>query len=140
MKKYNTILLVDDDPISNFINSAVLQRLGIAGELLIERNGLKAINSIIDLYMKNMSTPELIFLDINMPIMDGFEFLERFEKLPEEVTTKAKIIIVSNIFRKSDIEILNKKELLYMAKPLESNMLKTILDKYDSSKQVEQAL
>src|SRR6185437_12747417 len=133
MKKYNTILLVDDDPISNFINSAVLQRLGIAGELLIERNGLKAINSIIDLYMKNMSTPELIFLDINMPIMDGFEFLERFEKLPEEVTTKAKIIIVSNIFRKSDIEILNKKELLYMATTLESNMLKTILDKYDSS-------
>ena len=129
MKLCKNVLLIDDDPISNFIHYAVIERLGISTDITIENNGLSAINFIIKSYLKGFTLPELILLDINMSIMNGFEFLEEFEKIPKVITEETKIIVVSNLFRKSDIEVLNQKELMYLDKPLTCEGLTQVLTK-----------
>jgi|SRR6185437_3098236 len=129
MKTYQSVLLIDDDPICNFIHYAIIERLGISTNITIENNGLSALNFVIKSYMKETPLPGLILLDINMSTMDGFEFLEEFEKIPKAFTKDTKIIVVSNLFRKSDIEVLNHKELMYMDKPLTSENLKQMLTK-----------
>ena len=77
MDKYKKILLVDDDETSNFLNELLIKGMDIVEEVSIASNGQEALN-----YLENESGsfPQLIFLDLNMPVMDGFEFLEAFEK------------------------------------------------------------
>ena len=81
MKKLHCLLLVDDDSIATYISKTVLKRFGIEGDISIAINGKDALK-IIDHHVKSdPPCPQVIFLDINMPVMDGFEFLEEFNKL-----------------------------------------------------------
>ena len=72
MKK---ILLVDDDEATNFYNHYIFKKSAINCEIVMLENGLKALN-----YLKNIDVPDIIFLDINMPVMDGIQFLEEVQK------------------------------------------------------------
>ncbi|MFL5729758.1 MAG: response regulator [Cytophagaceae bacterium] len=129
MKTYNCILLVDDDPISNFINHETLRKNKICKEILISRNGEEALSLLHEYQFKHHSLPEVILVDIRMPIMDGFEFLQAFEKISIPGKEKTKVIILSNIFSRSDIEVLKKiGHSYYLNKPLEKNKLFDLLD------------
>ena len=92
-RKLNSILLIEDDEATNFINQMVIKRLDCADHVHISWNGADALD-----YLKGCverataEQPELILLDINMPGLNGWEFLDEYEKLkPEE---KGKIIVV----------------------------------------------
>ena len=74
--KIQEILLIDDDRMTNFINKTVIKSEFPDYSPVIFENGLDAIEHI----RENPNTPYLIFLDINMPIMDGWEFLEALSK------------------------------------------------------------
>ena len=93
-KKLKCILLVDDDDATNFINRKIIERVGIAEHIEIKLNGKEAIDYIIksDDNKKDSPVPSLILLDINMPIMDGWGFLERYSAL--ENHKKKQIILV----------------------------------------------
>lgn len=97
MEKVSPILLVDDDPVNNFLSYAVFKRLRISKEIQIENNGHNALMFLRDYYAKNRSLPPLIFLDINMPVMDGFEFLFLFQKEFPLLKDKVEIVILSEI-------------------------------------------
>lgn len=97
MEKVTPILLVDDDPVNNFLSYAVFKRLGISQEIQIENNGHNALLFLRDYYAKNRSLPPLIFLDINMPVMDGFEFLCRFNKEFSLLRDKVEIVILTEV-------------------------------------------
>jgi len=88
------VLLVDDDKISNFINSKVLTRLGIVKEMHTAMNGKDALDQINKSDIK--WTPDVIFVDLNMPVMDGFQFIEAFSKLDHSKTDNVKIIVVTS--------------------------------------------
>lgn len=117
MTKFRKILLVDDDETSNFLNEFLIKGMGIVDEVIIATNGQEAIDIIG--HVKNSENPEVIFLDLNMPVMDGFEFLENFEKVKTQENIQIPIYILtsSNYFK--DFERVKKFAVAgYIIKPL----------------------
>jgi CheY-like chemotaxis protein len=128
MKKIKSILLVDDDPISNFISDTLLRRLDLAEEIIIKGNGVLALKYLEECHLMNKSMPQVIILDINMPIMDGFEFLEALDSLPYYKRKNTLLIILSNLLSEKDIRILNQiTSLTYLSKPLNKEKLMSLL-------------
>lgn len=94
MKRINKIAIIDDDPITVFGIKKMLRALKVSVEIATFINGKEAIESIRKMLQNNQAIPEVIFLDINMPIMDGWQFLEEFIALP--LQTKIRINIVTS--------------------------------------------
>lgn len=92
-QKLNCILLIDDDEPTNFLNKMVIEEVNCTSRIEIVQSAREAL-----VYLTNASPngdfprPDLVFLDINMPAMDGWEFLTRYNQLPGD--QKAKIIVV----------------------------------------------
>jgi CheY-like chemotaxis protein len=91
------ILLVDDDEATNFLNKRVILKSEITTEVHVANNGQEALEYLTDTNGGSRTLPQagLVFLDINMPGMDGWEFLEEYEKLPEEQTRRIKVLILT---------------------------------------------
>ena len=87
-KKLNTILLIDDDEPTNYLNKLIIEETGCAENILVLQSGKEAIDYLtgkgkFSHTNKNIPPPELIFLDINMPAMDGWEFIDTYKKIPK---------------------------------------------------------
>lgn len=125
---YNLIMLVDEDEIDNIINQKIIESNSFADEILVYQTGQEALEYLSSNSKDNAALPDLIFLDINMPIMDGFQFLEEFEKMPDSVKTKCKIIMLSSSISPRDIDraASNKYVIKYLNKPLNSRYLQAI--------------
>jgi CheY-like chemotaxis protein len=81
VKRINKVLLIDDDHINNHLSKSVLEKLDFAEEIVIKTNGKEAINYLLTDCSLERKFPDLILLDLNMPVLDGFEFLDEFDKL-----------------------------------------------------------
>lgn len=101
MHKFKHVLLVDDDYVSNFIADHLLSKLDVCENVSFCRNGDEALKFLRD----TEDFPELIFLDINMPVMDGFEFIETFKDLNLD-KNKTRIVIYTASFTARDVEML----------------------------------
>ena len=123
----NEILLIDDNYIDNFINKTILTREKIAETITVKLSPIEALDYLTN---KTDPFPELIFLDIKMPQMDGFEFLEAFENLSEKQKEKCRIIMLSSSNNMEDIETAKKNPyvLEYLIKPLDSSKLNALLE------------
>ncbi|MFT5820497.1 MAG: CheY-like chemotaxis protein [Crocinitomix sp.] len=97
------ILIVDDDETNNFYAKHVLAKSNITENLYFAMNGQEALQIIADLTNKGITT-DLILLDINMPIMNGFEFLEAYEKLPVSHRSKTVVTMMSSSVNSADME------------------------------------
>jgi CheY-like chemotaxis protein len=128
MDKCKSILLVDDDDISNFINQRVIAAANITEHIHITKNGLEALKYLrTQCNEKNESCPEVILLDVKMPVMDGFEFLEEFEMTEKRLSGKIKIILLTSSNNPSDIEQAKKYNISgYINKPLTSDKLNEV--------------
>ncbi|MDV7140930.1 response regulator [Maribacter sp. TH_r10] len=102
MKKINSIYIVDDDPITVFGIRKMLDTSIEFNSSSTYVNGQLAIDAIKHTLISDERTPEVIFLDINMPIMDGWQFLEEFIELP--IKEKIIINIVTSSIDPADIE------------------------------------
>ena len=89
--KYNKIMIIDDNEVDNYITSALIKKNNLTNTLLEFDSGLKAIEYLEKNKDNNQELPDLILLDIYMPLMDGFEFLNLFEKIDSEFTKKCKV-------------------------------------------------
>lgn len=94
-----SVLVVDDDKICNFLTVNALKKAGIDGEIEVVINGLDAINHL----KETSSFPDLILLDINMPIMDGLEFLKTYQK--EGFEGQTKIAMYTSSIREADKDV-----------------------------------
>ncbi|QQX77299.1 MULTISPECIES: response regulator [Aequorivita] len=117
------ILLIDDDPVVNFIHSRIIQDKFPDHPIFTFQNGLTAIEYI----KQNSHYSYLIFLDINMPIMDGWEFLETIAE--DETNYDLQIhVLTSSLDQEDKSRASNNKQILsYINKPLKSNNLKDLL-------------
>lgn len=114
LERFPKVLMIDDDHISNFINLKLMNRVGFK-EILVAENGEQAI----ELLKKDKKVPELIFLDINMPVMDGFSFLEDYSLLKIENREKVEICVLTSSSHPDDIQKMKELGIKhYINKPL----------------------
>ena len=127
MKKVNCILLVDDDETTNIINEMLIMDMDITEELVQARNGKEGIN----LLQQQKNQPELILLDINMPVMDGFDFLEAYNKMEFTGKSSAVIVMLTTSMNPKDVERAKKAGVAdYINKPLTEQSLREVLNKH----------
>ncbi|MGB5821209.1 MAG: response regulator [Saonia sp.] len=118
MKRINSICIIDDDPITIFGIKKLLGSLDLCDNISTYNNGKTAIDAVKEMIEEKKELPEVIFLDINMPIMDGWQFLEEFIGLP--ISKKIRINIITSSIDRMDLE----KSEMYKSKthhPIEFN-------------------
>ena len=137
MKKINTVLLIDDDKAINFITKMLIKKSGITDHIEIVLNGQEALDFLTNKgkYEKSdgiYPQPMLIFLDINMPVMDGWEFAEAFSKLSSDQKGDSKIIMITSSINPDDKERALKRPSIsgFQSKILTMEGLNNILNQY----------
>lgn len=121
--KYNNVLLIDDSDIDIFINRRLLEASSSCSTISVASTAAEALSFLQQCLYCN--APDVIFLDINLPIVDGFGFLDKFEQLPYTIKEKIKIIILSVYDDKACIEktMANKYVWACLRKPLSEKAL-----------------
>lgn len=119
-KTIDLVLLVDDNDTDNFISKRIIEITKFARRVEVKSSGKGALDYLKEHQGDIGNIPNLIFLDINMPIVDGFVFLYEFEKFNELVKSKSKVIILSSSDNKRDIDkIVNNNHVIkFITKPL----------------------
>ena len=121
-------MLIDDNETDNFISKRIIELTEFANQVEVTSSGQQALEYLNAHASTEEKLPDLIFLDINMPVMDGFMFLYEFENLPATVRNKSRVVILSSSDNKRDIDkiINNKSVIQYITKPLNQSALQSI--------------
>lgn len=132
MKALDLVLLVEDDDIVNYYNEFTLKEGGYAKEVVVATNGkegLEYLRKAVD-GEEGYSVPDLILLDINMPVMDGFEFLEAYEHSEFSARAKALIVMLTTSLHPKDQERAASFSSVsaYLYKPLLADRLLEVLN------------
>ncbi len=119
-KNLDLVMLVDDNDTDNFISKRIIEITKFSKGVEVKSSGKTALDYLKENQNDIEKIPSLIFLDINMPIVDGFVFLYEFEKFNELVRNKCKVIILSSSDNKRDIDkIVNNNHVIkFITKPL----------------------
>lgn len=135
MQKIDNVLFVDDDEITNYLNVRLVQKLKIANEIKVATNGLEALDLIKNNKKAGEKCPSLIFLDLNMPLMDGFQFLETFSQL-EDCSIPPRIVVVTTSTNNKDLDRLQHYSFIsgYINKPMTTEKLRRVLDEVYAQK------
>jgi len=122
-KKYRSVMLIDDNEIDNLINQKMIESAEIAQHIYTHTGAKSAIEFLRNLEKLDLADqvlPDIIFLDIDMPLMDGFQFLDEFEKLSLATKKKCRIVMLTSSINPQDFnrskKYINVK--LYLNKPL----------------------
>ena len=123
--QFNCVLLVDDDSTTNFLNKSFLSEIQFCERIESTEDIEEALRFIENCYLPNRDHKSLlIFLDINMPVMDGFEFLDELNSRTEIPIHKVDVIILSSSLHRIDTERAKKYKILdYLIKPLTTEKL-----------------
>lgn len=127
-KRLNCVLLIDDDEDDNFLHQLILVKANITEHIHVAENGIEALRLLVEEKLE----PELIFLDINMPKMDGWEFLDSYRKLVKIETDKTVIIILTTSINPAEKERskITSGVAGFQSKPMTESMIKEILQKH----------
>src|ERR1017187_7683206 len=93
---FDTVLLIDDNDIENYLNTRIIQENGFAKHIVAKQSAEEALEYLLNEFNANNKIPELIFLDIIMPIVNGFEFLKSFETFDENLKSKTNIVMLTS--------------------------------------------
>lgn len=128
MQKANLVLLVDDNDTDNFINKRIIELANFSNSVIVKNSGKEALEYLQSEENNPDNLPDLIFLDINMPIVDGFVFLIEFEQLSETVKKKCKVCVLSSSDNSRDIERITSNEFVinFITKPLSVENLNSL--------------
>ena len=123
VKKYHTVMLIDDNEIDNLINQKMIEAASIAENIYTHtgaKSAIEFLRNMEKLEVADKVLPDVIFLDIDMPLMDGFQFLDEFERLTNVAKKKCKIVMLTSSINPQDFNRSKKYEnvRLYLNKPL----------------------
>jgi len=129
---YNYVMLVDDSELNNFINQKTIEANHFANKVYLNTGSKSAIEFLKNLEIAGTETsnffPEVIFVDLNMPMIDGFQFIEHLKNILPNNFKAIKLVILTSSITPSDKERAQKisKEIVFLNKPLTKEMLNQI--------------
>lgn len=135
LDRLNSILLVDDDEASNFLHSIFINKLDLDVNLNSALNGQEALDFILGKGQEELELPCMVMLDLRMPIMDGWQFMEAYEemvpkKLKEQITIV--LVTISDNQEDKDCAITNPYIADFSQKPLSDDTFKQLIQKHFS--------
>lgn len=134
MKELNTILLIDDDETTNYLNHRLLARMGVAPDIRVVMNGEEALDYLEHAFAntEGYPRPELIFVDIKMSVMDGFEFLEEYQKFSPAQKGDTVLLMLTSSASFYDLEKLKQFPDVrkHYSKPLAEADVREIMQEY----------
>lgn len=133
MSTLKKVVLVDDDLVNNFVCESIIRNENFADEIISfdwAEDALKYLQQESDKGVANF--PELIFLDINMPGMDGWSFINEYRKLPQQATDHCCLFMLSSAVDRKDILTAKSNEEVkeFFSKPLSPEILEIIREDY----------
>jgi CheY-like chemotaxis protein len=129
------VLLVDDNDTDNLIGKRIIEISKFATKVEVINSAKKALEFLEQNMQNSGQLPDVLFLDINMPIIDGFEFLERFAKMSETIKNKTRVVILSSSDSEKDIERIadNPYVIKFITKPLKQHDLDEIKSQLEAN-------
>jgi CheY-like chemotaxis protein len=130
------VLLVDDDATTNFLNRSLLTRLGVAERILVAEDGEQALRELSQhCSPATPSCPVLILLDVNMPGMNGIEFLEEYQQLPLATQHAIVIVMLTSSLHPRDVQRVEQLSMVadFISKPLTTEKVQALLQTHFSA-------
>ena len=136
-KKLHCVLVIDDDEPTNFFNQMIVEQSGCTENIKVAQSGQEALHYLstsVELACEDRSypCPDLIFLDINMPAMDGWEFLEKYRTLKRERKNQVIVVMLTtSLFQEDMLKAQAIPEISgFENKPLTPEKLEKILNRH----------
>ena len=127
--KYKQVMLLDDNELDNFINKKMIEASYFSKNTYVNTNGKSALEFLNNLGASGIECPEIypqvIFVDLNMPMMDGFQFIEHFKSNLEKHIPRPKLVILTSSVYDEDRQKSSalSEDIIFLNKPLTSDML-----------------
>jgi CheY-like chemotaxis protein len=134
---FKKILVIDDNPTDRYIAKRMAEKHHFAEEIVLQESALEALEYLRSLEDVSHLLPEFIFLDINMPGMNGYEFLEEYSKLSETIKTNCIIMMITTSIHPDDLKRAenNPSVIRFLNKPLDKEKFELIEQEYPLRKQ-----
>ena len=131
--KLTTVAIIDDDPVYHLNIKMLLSELDSTSKFLIFNNGKEAYEFLIKSASDNQLLPDCMLLDLEMPVMDGFEFLEKFQQIKGSLKKNIAVFIVTSSSEVKDNHLMIKYPFVrgYLTKPISGTEIKKIRNAAD---------
>lgn len=128
----NKVLIIDDDYASVYLTKSVLEEMQVTEQIVTATNGQEGLEKVKQYCLNGQAAPldcpDLILLDLNMPVMDGFEVLEELKRIGQSNLIEAKIIVLTSSSNKKDIEKVEAMGIKnFLVKPLTEDKLMPLI-------------
>jgi CheY-like chemotaxis protein len=132
----NTVMLIDDDPVSNKISQLFMRKHQWSAQVITFEDGQQALQALQT--GGAQAVPDVILLDVGMPVYDGWDFLEEYEKLPPERTGRSLLYMLSSSINPPDIQKAAHYRTVkaYLTKPLTQQALEQIQQDYRDAREI----
>lgn len=133
MPLLRSVLLVDDDSTTNFLNKLLITQMGIAEQVLVAEDGEQALRTLVQACSAPATSacPQLIFLDMNMPVLNGLNFLEAYAKMPLAQAQAIIIVMLTTSLHPRDMARAQELPIAgFLHKPLTKAKVADLLEKH----------
>lgn len=125
---FDLVMLVDDSSIDNFINERMIEKFQFSTETIVFTKPVKALEYLEQCEVGLTPAPQVIFLDLNMPLVNGHDFIKRFNDFPGVIKAGCRIVILSSSLNPADMKnsMSSKCVISFLNKPLMKNNLESV--------------
>ena len=124
-----SILLIDDDSIANYLHESLIRKLNLTATVFVKMNGKEALNFLEESYAHCKGLPSLIFCDLNMPVLNGFEFIEKLKHSSQAALNSIPLVALSSSACESDVKKIRELKVHHcLSKPLTREKLLLVIN------------